>query len=169
VERADLMVEVAKALNKEKISNKGETVLRLLSHSLLVGGYAFLMLDIRYEHREAVGDEPTAWIPIVFSAVMIVLIPLAIALWRKVGKRLAAVGYGASVIVGLLGSFFHAHGHFLRHLQATMAVWQTYSTKIVPHSQFAPFFAPLAFIGLGSIGLLFIFADDLRKKIERSA
>jgi hypothetical protein len=144
---------------------RADTLLRWIGHALLMFGFAMLMLDIRYEHREAVGDVPFAWIPIVFSGVMIAVIPLAVALWNKGGKYLLAVGYAGAILVGLLGCFFHAHGHFFEHMVATLSVWQSLVTKIDPKSWFPPFFAPLAFDGLGTIGLFFTFHDEIRRAL----
>lgn len=145
------------------VNARAEEAVRWIAHSLLIGGFVMLIFDIRFEHREAVGDTPFAWIPIVFSGVMILLIPLGVALWKKGGKQLLAFGYGVAVIVGLLGCFFHADGHFVEHMVKTLAVWQSLVTKSEPNAWFPPFFAPLAFDGLGSIGLFFTFQDEIKK------
>ena len=167
------MVEPAQAPSEgsnKKLQPAGarsETAMRWIAHALLMGGFAMLLLDIRFEHREAVGDVPFAWIPIVFSGVMLVLIPLAVAIWKKGGKYLLALGYSGAVIVGLLGCFFHAHGHFFEHMVKTLAVWQSLVTKIDQNAWFPPFFAPMAFDGLGTIGLFFTFQDELKRAFER--
>lgn len=125
-----------------------------LKQLLLVGGFAVLMCDIRFEHREVVGKAWQAWIPIVYCALMLLVVPVATRLWAGGGKKVLIVAYATAIIVGIVGVCFHSDGHLLDRLTQLLAVWQRLVNKIDPN---APFYPPisLAFVGLGSIGLLF--------------
>jgi hypothetical protein len=134
--------------------------LRWLCHGLLLAGFLTLMLDIRYEHRQVVGEEPVAWTPIFFSLSMLLAIPLGVLLWRNGGKFLLVFSYTGSIVVGALGLYFHSNGQWMTRLQDIFSVWQSWITKIdttVPVNP--PLLAPLSFCGLGAIGLLFLYLE----------
>ncbi len=126
-----------------------------------------MMVDIRFEHRQVVGEEKIAWLPIFYSMAMIIVIPLGVALWKSVGRYVLAACYAGAMLVGSLGIYFHAGGHLIARLQDVLSVWQAWVTKIDPNGAFyPPILAPFAFLGLGSIGLFLTFRDRLAKLID---
>jgi hypothetical protein len=106
----------------------------------LLGGVAMLLVELRFEHREALGETWHAWIPLGYAAVT-----LAVGLL-----------FGTGVAVGLAGLLFHSGGHPFRAIHDALAIW------LVPPGQNGgikigsrpPALAPLAFCGLGSLGVL---------------
>ena len=155
-------------VSSSESTDKAETLLRWTSHGLLVGGFLLMMIDIRFEHRQVVGEIQIAWLPIFYSMAMLVLIPLGVALWKNVGRYILAVCYVGAIIVGMLGIYFHSDGHLIARLQEVVSVWQAWVTKIDPNGPFyPPILAPFAFLGLGSIGLYFTFRDQLAVLINR--
>ena len=63
----------------------------------VLGGAAFLLADIRFEHREVLGETWAAWIPLAYAAQGTVMLALAAALvwlWRSP----AAFAYKAAAL-----------------------------------------------------------------------
>jgi len=122
----------------------------------MFGGFLLLLCEIRFEHRAVLIDDWRPWIPIVFCATMLVLIPLAGLLWHRGGKKFLIVAYALTMCLGLLGLVFHSEGHLLQRLEEMFVVWTSSpqtgaSVKVLA----PPLLAPCAFLGLGSIGILF--------------
>lgn len=143
--------------------NKFWTLNKVLVLALL-GGFAFLMLEIRYEHRAVLLDERAAWIPIIYSGLTLLIGGILLALWERGGRLILSLWFGGAMIVGGLGVWFHSGGHPLK-----AAALAGQSAKLVlskPQSPDAasaapeadvggpPLLAPLAFCGLGMFGLL---------------
>ena len=128
-------------------------LVRWLLHGALLGGYLFLMLDIRFEHREVVTDTWQGWIPIAFSALMLLLGPLSLWLFEKGGKYVLLVGYLLSMLVGTVGIWLHSEGKLLPRLEELLGAWQQFDPHAHHHP---PVLAPLAFLGLGTIGSLLL-------------
>jgi len=122
----------------------------------LLGGAALLLCELRFEHREALGDNWRSWIPLVYSSVTLLAGLVALLRWNTGGRRVLAVLFGAGIAVGLAGFWFHTGGHLLNGVRDVIAAWR------VPLGQDGgikmgaqpPALAPLAFCGLGSLGLL---------------
>ena len=117
---------------------------------LLAGAFVLLMLDIREEHLEPIKHGYLfPWIPIVYSGVMAICCLVTFFRWsrplRYTLMALSVVGIG----VGLLGFWFHTHGHPLRALQFAVQAWRSIP---LPHHGQPPTLAPLSFVGLGLIG-----------------
>ena len=122
---------------------------------LVAAGFLILMLEVRFEHREVVGENWKAWIPIVYSGLMLLCVPLATALFNRGGKKLLLALYALGAFLGLFGVWLHAHKHLFARLAEVMAVWQHLVNKIDPSVPFhPPVLAPLAFMGLASLGLV---------------
>jgi hypothetical protein len=124
--------------------------------ALVLGGVAVLLCDVRFEHREALGETWRASIPLFWGAAT--LLAGSFALWRWAAwRRLLAATFAAGVVVGLLGFWFHSGGHPLHALTDALAAWRIpfgNDGGIKPGSR-PPALAPLAMCGLGSLGLLF--------------
>lgn len=81
---------------------------------LLTGGLLLLLIEIRYEHRKALGDEAAAWVPLVFTGFAVLCAITALIAWKPAGRSLLTAVFAASLFVGLAGVFFHSEGEVAR-------------------------------------------------------
>ena len=128
---------------------------RLFTAALL-GGVALLLVELRFEHREALGETWHAWIPLVYAAVTLAAGLVTLARWNSAWRRMLLVLFGAGIAVGLAGLLFHSDGHPLRAVGDVLAIWRVplgHNGGIKQGSR-PPALAPLAFCGLGSLGIL---------------
>lgn len=121
----------------------------------LIFNLAFLTCDILLAHAVNRFARSEEWIPFGFSAICgLILLPLTVVSWRKrslVWGRRVVIGFGVlAVAVGLAGLFLHLESQFLREQTLKHLVYT------------APFAAPLAYAGLGSLLVLNrrFYADD---------
>ncbi|HXN83953.1 MAG TPA: hypothetical protein VN883_15845 [Myxococcales bacterium] len=132
----------------------------------LLGGTALLLCELRFEHREALGETWRSWIPLAYAAVTLLAGLVALLRWEAGGRRVLAFLFGAGIAVGLLGFWFHTGGHLLTGLRDVLAAWR------IPLGQDGgikmgsrpPALAPLAFCGLGTLGLLVCRGPALRTR-----
>jgi hypothetical protein len=134
----------------------------------LIGAFAFLLLEIRYEHRQVLEEEPAAWIPILFSGACVLIGLLALRSWDTWGRKTLMAGFAAACLVGALGVWFHTEGRpgvALTTLTASLPGAPAYAdgdenegVERLPagteEEKTPPYLAPLAFCGLGLFGLL---------------
>lgn len=133
-------------------------LLRFGKIAAMAGGFLLLLLEIRFQHRAALIDDWRPWIPIVFCNIMIYLIPIAGLFWQKGGKQILACSYFLTIAMGAAGVYFHSEGHLIWRVMELTRVWlipPNQGAEIVAH--YPPVLAPLSFMGLGLIGLLFCF------------
>ena len=121
-----------------------------------LGGVALLLFELRFEHREVLGETWHSWIPLVYAGVTSLAGVVALLRWDAGGRRVLAVLFGVGIAVGLLGFWFHTGGHVLTGLRDVLAAWriplgQDGGIKI---GSKPPALAPLAFCGLGTLGVL---------------
>ena len=122
----------------------------------VLGGVALLLFELRFEHREVLGETWHSWIPLVYAGVTSLAGVVALLRWDAGGRRVLAVLFGVGIAVGLLGFWFHTGGHVVTGLRDVLAAWR------VPLGQDGgikigskpPALAPLAFCGLGTLGVL---------------
>jgi hypothetical protein len=122
----------------------------------VLGGAALLLAEVRFEHREVLGETWAAWVPLVYSAALLVGGGAALLFWRRGGRLVLAALFALAFVVGGLGIWFHSNGHPLTHLaQVLSAFWvppgEDGGVKI---GSAPPLLAPAAFWGLGAIGLI---------------
>src|SRR5206468_12240635 len=79
----------------------------------VLGGVALLLFELRFEHREVLGETWRSWIPLVYTGVTFLAGSVALLRWNAGGRRALAVLFGAGIAVGLLGFWFHTGGHVL--------------------------------------------------------
>jgi hypothetical protein len=121
----------------------------------VLGGVAILLLELRYEHREVLGETWRSWVPLLYATITLVAGALALLRWRAGGRRVLAVLFIAGIAVGLVGFWFHTDGHLFSGFRDVLLAWR------IPPGQNGgirmgsrpPPLAPLAFCGLGAIGL----------------
>jgi hypothetical protein len=123
---------------------------------ILVGGLANLLIDIRWEHRVELGRQWQTWIPIVYSGLMLIAGVVGLYWWDSWGRRVLQVGFSLCVVVGLLGAWFHGGNDHVGSLLRVLTAWKVPpgTNGGVKIGSTPPELAPLAFVGLGLIGLL---------------
>ncbi len=118
---------------------------------ILVGAFAGLVFDLRYEHNHVLAKHEIAWTPIICSALMVLAGGLGLARWEQGGRQMLTAVFAAGFVIGVLGVWFHSKGHPLGALEQMLSVW------IGSHPNPAkspPLLAPLAFLGIGLLGVL---------------
>jgi hypothetical protein len=122
----------------------------------VLGGVALLLFELRFEHREVLGETWRSWIPLFYSGATALAGGIALVLWDKGGRRILLVLFGIGVAVGLLGLWFHTDGHVLSGLRDVLFAWRIppgHDGGIKIGSK-PPALAPLAFCGIGTLGVL---------------
>lgn len=123
---------------------------------LLLGGMAMFLTDIRWEHRVELGRQWQTWIPIVYSALMIIVGAVCVYFWESWGRKVLFAGFALSLIVGALGFFFHGQGQSFEALFREISAWTIPpgTNGGIKVGSEPPIMAPLSFIGLGLLGIL---------------
>ncbi|MGE5224689.1 MAG: hypothetical protein ACM3PY_19815 [Omnitrophica WOR_2 bacterium] len=117
----------------------------------------FLGVDIFFAHRISGTIRPYEWIPIIFGPVAGVLLILAgiIALRRrKVATLFATLVFIASIVVGLLGTYFH----LMRALLPNAPVGERVTVDLLVWAP--PILGPLTFCLAGLLGLSAAWIED---------
>jgi hypothetical protein len=117
---------------------------------VLSAGFALLVVDLRYEHVGAVRHYWQAWIPIVYSGVMVVLGAAGLAGWERGGRQALRLAFAAAFLVGGLGFWLHNNGDVVSGVLTVLSAW----TGPLHHEDVPPPLAPLSFTGLGLLGTL---------------
>src|SRR5205085_1120919 len=115
-----------------------------------IGGFAMLVIDLRSEHVDVVRHSRQAWIPIVYSGLMVLLGAAALAGWERGGRQALLIAFAAAFVVGGLGFWFHTRGHPVSGVLIVLSAW----TQPLHHQNVPPPLAPLSFAGLGLLGTL---------------
>jgi hypothetical protein len=137
--------------------------MRRIAGALLLGA-AFLLVEIRFEHREVLGETWRGWIPLSYAALLLAAgVPAWIA-WTKGGRKVLAALFALAIAVGLLGAWFHSDGRPDKSLARVVRVWAVAPGKDgrMKHEDAPPALAPMAFCGLGLLGLLSCTSDGSR-------
>jgi len=124
--------------------------------SAAVAGGALLLAEVRFEHREVLGETWVAWLPLAYAALLLVGGGVALVRFRRGGRRVLRILFAAGVVVGTLGIWFHSSGHPVRPVVEVISAFALDPGKdggIKIGSQPPPL-APAAFCGLGIIGLI---------------
>jgi len=134
--------------------SKPATLSKLIVIGLL-GALSLLLVEIRFEHREALGEAWQSWIPLVYCSAMLVLSAVALIRWYRGGRQVLLAGFAAAFLVGLLGLWFHSKGHPISGVLQVLGAWalRPGDSGGIKMGE-PPVLAPLAFVGLGSIGVL---------------
>lgn len=131
------------------MATRGWTVNKLLA-LVLTAGFLLLVVDLRSEHVDVVRHHWTAWIPIVYSGIMVVLGGIGLATWERGGRQALLAGFAVAFVVGGLGYWFHNDGHLIAPIVTVLQAWVLH----LHHNDGPPTLAPLAFAGLGLLGVL---------------
>ena len=130
----------------------------------LLGGLALLLCELRFEHREVLGETWHSWIPLVYAAVTLLCGLIALLRWDGKARPLLAILFGAGIAVGVLGFWFHTGGHLIAGLRDVLLAWRVAPGQDggIKMGSRPPALAPLAFCGLGTLGLLVCVAPKHR-------
>jgi hypothetical protein len=118
---------------------------------LLAGAFVGLMVDIRVEHVDVVRERKIAWLPIIYAGFMTIASLVAFVFWNKTTRRIMIPLFLLAFVVGGMGFYFHNHGHLKEVITTSVNAW---TDPNMDHSDGPPQVAPLAFAGLGMIGVL---------------
>ena len=131
----------------------------------LLGGIALLLCELRFEHREVLGETWHSWIPLVYCSVTLLAGLVALLRWGSGGRRVLAVLFGAGIAVGVVGFWFHSRGHLIGAIRGVLTAFCVPFGKDggVKIGSQPPALAPLAFCGLGTLGLLICTAPSARE------
>lgn len=116
---------------------------------LMITGFGFLMIDTIIEHWKVFHEEWAAFIPVFFSAVALVLGVITFIRWNEKMIRILNWTLAVSVIVALLGIYFHFGDDEDEDTprQATAQVTKEKEGE-------KPLLAPLSFAGVAIVGML---------------
>ncbi len=118
---------------------------------ILGGAFANLMIDIRVEHVAVVRERSIAWLPIIYSGVMTIACLTAFVFWNQTARRIMLLLFLLAMAVGAMGFYFHTDGNVTKVIQTSINAW---TDPHMRHSHAPPQLAPLAFAGLGMMGVL---------------
>ena len=107
-------------------------------------------MEVRYDHRSVLGEGVVAWIPIVYSLLMMIASVLGLFFWTRGGRQVLLGGYLLAILVGLTGFWFHTDGRLFLSVRRDLSAW----VRKIPDEDKPPALAPLAFSGFGILGTL---------------
>jgi hypothetical protein len=125
--------------------------------ALLLIGLLLLMLEIRFEHREVLAERWETYIPLVYCAGMLMLGAVGLYAWDRWGRVLLLGGFGLAFAIGAFGLWLHSDGKPARSIRRVLIAWTLPpgdNGGVKPQLSGPPVMAPLAFLGLGSIGMI---------------
>ena len=141
------------ASNKKFLSSF--SINRLIAY-IVAGGFIFLLIETRIEHHEVMNEKLVACVPMIVSAVGVLLASLAAFLWKPKLIRVLHFYLILTMLVGLGGMFFHNEDRFeAKHQEETeLRDDASHEHDAQQHEEHPPMLAPFAFVGLGVVGLL---------------
>ena len=90
---------------------------------LVLGAFFMLLLEIRYAHRDVLGEHTLSWTPLVYSALMLVAGVASLLLWERGGRKVLFWCFAAGLVVGPLGLWLHTGKHPARGLKRELSAW----------------------------------------------
>jgi cytochrome b subunit of formate dehydrogenase len=117
---------------------------------VLLLGFGVVLVQVRFDHRSVLDEDAIAWIPIIYSILIIVASVVGLLLWNRGGRQVLFVGFLIAIVIGLTGFWFHTNGRLVRSVQHEFSAW----VRKIPDEEKPPALAPLAFAGFGILGAL---------------
>jgi hypothetical protein len=117
---------------------------------VLMLGFGVVLIQVRFDHRSVIRENAVAWIPIVYSIVIMIASVAGLLFWSRGGRQVLLVGFLLAILVGLTGFWFHTNGRLIRSVQHEFSAW----VRKIPDEDRPPALAPLAFTGFGILGAL---------------
>ena len=158
-------------MNAETKPSQASISLNRLIAFLVAGGFLFLLIETRIEHDEVLKKHLPAYVPMLFSAVGFVLALVTGFSWKERWIRVLHVYLFIVLLVGLGGIYFHnAERVFGEEDHETAAVQRIGAEHEENEEEsHTPLLAPLAFTGLGVVGLLGTYRRWRAEVIEKEA
>src|SRR2546422_7914982 len=78
---------------------------------VLLSGAAFLLVEVRFEHREVLGETWRGWIPLTCAALLLAAGGSALLAWAGRARKILSALFAPAAGVGLLGGWVHSRGH----------------------------------------------------------
>jgi len=128
----------------------GVSINRLIAF-LVAGGFVFLLIETLMEHNEVMEEKLAADIPIVASALGLVIATFAALTWQESSIRLLQAYLVVSLLVGLGGLYFHNEDRFERQEDKRVERRNKEEDEHERGEELPPMLAPLAFAGLGTV------------------
>jgi hypothetical protein len=131
---------------------------------VLLSGAAFLLVEVRFEHREVLGETWRGWIPLTCAALLLAAGVPAWLAWTGRARKILSGLFALAAAVGLLGAWFHSDGHPLKAFGRVASAWMLKPGQNGGEKPGTapPALAPLAFSGLGLLGMLVCTAGGSR-------
>jgi hypothetical protein len=160
--------------------NRFWTLNKLVALGVL-GAFAMLLLELRFDHRHVLGEHWQSLVPLIYSGAMIIVGGLALWLWDRGGRVLLFWAFSVALVVGVVGFWMHNKGQPVQGVERTLAAWSQPVENEHEHDEHEhdehgeeaghesahdenhhdepaleepPVLAPLAFFGLGLLGML---------------
>ena len=134
---------------------------------LVLGALAGLLLEIRYTHREVLGEHTLSWTPLIYSGSMLIIGIIALWRWERGGRKALFWSFAVGLIVGPLGLWLHTMKHPVQGLRRELSAWSMpiENGDVHHHDESKgkdkgaaqakpPVLAPLSFFGLGLLGMI---------------
>ena len=152
--------------NEHSSCQRVQNIQRLLLLAL-IGGILLLLVEVRFEHSAVMGEKWQSWIPCVYLPALLFLTPLAMVFFLRFGQKLIIVLFSGLMAVGLMGFWFHSKGKPIQKVWHVIAtdLEQPGHVKVSEEEEDTtpPVLAPLALMGLGSIGILVCLLNSKKK------
>lgn len=121
----------------------------------LLAGYGLLLVETRFEHRVVMGTQWQPWIPVIFSASALITGMFGLAFIKTFGRKVLLCLFAVSMIIGVVGFWLHGKGELAARLEYLIAsLFGPVGQIDTSEMSNPPLLAPLAFSGLGLIGLI---------------
>ena len=130
----------------------------------LAAGFLLLMVEVRWEHREAITEKSIALVPIIYSLVAAILCLVALS-QNVVVRKVVAVVLACGLVVGFLGLREHTDGEYTPALR----VLQPFGYKMPEEwgrrrGGGPPALAPLSMAGFGLLGAILVWPKNGKKQ-----
>lgn len=115
----------------------------------VAAGFIFLAVDSTLEHWDVFKEEWFAFVPVLYSMFGIGIAVAAVVKWDEPWIRKLHLYLIASFVIGVAGLYFHSESLFEDEDEMS-----TEERKHEEKEKPAPILAPLAFAGIGAIGMI---------------
>ena len=143
------MKQTAELFHSKENKMKNTLSINRLIVIIATAGFLFLLVDTILEHLDAFKDEALAYVPVVFSIVGLVVAGVAAFRWDEMWIKLLHWCFIAAFAVGVVGVYLHVAGQFESEEERIAEHGESKKEEKAP-----PPLAPLAFAGLGAVGML---------------
>lgn len=138
---------------------------------VLAGGFLMTAFEVRYLHREVIGYNPVAWIPVVYGVLAAIACLLGMA---KKGPLKLVAGFILllSLPIGAIGFWNHTRENPQALTDMLTVATSMPSARREEHEErerreeVAPAIAPLSLAGLGLIGLVLVWPSRGRSSVQ---